>query len=175
MTDRESDLMPTPLAHRPLVWGTVMPSRFLKRSLFAAVALSAALTIGACHSNSTGTSGSPSVGGASAGGTVGSPGSGDTAGSPSSGDTVGNPSTGGTVGSPGTDGSRPYIFDWSIRDKLLPGFSDYTPIPDPGHDGSANSSVDHSLYSQLYASERPLGLMLQLDTNPINGSKDPNA
>lgn len=161
-----------------------MPSRFLKRLLFAAVALSAALAIGACHSNSIGTSGSPSVGGASAGGTVGSPsssgtvgspGSGGTAGSPSSGGTVGNPSTGGTVGSPGTDGSRPYIFDWSIRDKLLPGFSDYTPIPDPGHDGSANSSVDHSLYSQLYASERPLGLMLQLDTNPINGSKDPNA
>lgn len=68
-----------------------------------------------------------------------------------------------------------YIFDWGIRDGDLAGMEDYTPVPHPGHDWSANNSVYTNLYSQLNAQGRPMALMLQPDTNPLDGSVDPNA
>ena len=64
--------------------------------------LGAALAVGACHSNSTGTVSDSGVSGASSGGTVGNPGSGGTVGSPGSGSTVGSPGSGSRVGSPGS-------------------------------------------------------------------------
>lgn len=54
-----------------------------------------ALAVGACHSNSTGTVGNPSVGGANVGGTVGNPSSSGTTGNPTSG---GSSSVGDTEG-----------------------------------------------------------------------------
>lgn len=69
----------------------------------------------------------------------------------------------------------PYIFDWNIRDGYLTGMEDFTPVPHPGHDWSANNSVYTNLYSQLNADGRPMALMLQPDTNPLDGSLDPNA
>jgi hypothetical protein len=69
----------------------------------------------------------------------------------------------------------PYIFDWNIRDGYLSGSEDYTPVPHPGHDWSANNSIYTNLYTQLNAQDRPMTLMLQPDTNPLDGSVDPNA
>jgi len=69
----------------------------------------------------------------------------------------------------------PYIFDWGIRDGFLTGREEYTPVPHPGHDWPASHSVYTSLYGQLDAMGRPLALMLQPDTNPYDGSVDPNA
>ncbi|MCC6424385.1 MAG: hypothetical protein IT447_12985 [Phycisphaerales bacterium] len=69
----------------------------------------------------------------------------------------------------------PYIFDWNIRVAYVAGMEDYTPLSHAGHDLTADHSIYPPLYNQLYAQDRPLGLMLQPDTNPLDGSKDPNA
>lgn len=104
----------------------------LKRLLFAAGVLCAALAVGACHSNSTASVGNSNVGGASAGGTTGSPGSsgtiggtgssgatsGGTIGSPVSSGAVGNPSSGSTAGgSSSGDGSSTM---WDLAYYLQP-------------------------------------------------------
>lgn len=70
----------------------------------------------------------------------------------------------------------PYFFDWNTRNYSgVYGWPNYTPIPHAGHDVAADSSDYVSLYSSLDSLGRPLGLMLQPDTNPYDGTKDPNA
>lgn len=66
----------------------------------------------------------------------------------------------------------PFIFDWGVRDNILLGFEDIAPVPHPGHDWLASHQNYVNLYNQLYAADRPLCLMLQSDTNPIDGTTD---
>jgi hypothetical protein len=81
----------------------------------------------------------------------------------------------GNLGTNAHAAEGPYIFDWGIRDGFLSGSPDVTPVPHPGHDWPADYSGYQSLYNQLDTMGRPLSMMLQPDTNPLDGTQDPNA
>ena len=66
----------------------------------------------------------------------------------------------------------PFIFHWGIRNNISPGFEDYTPVPHPGHDYTANHVYYTTLYSQMADANSAVCLMLQPDTNPIDGATD---
>ena len=64
------------------------------------------------------------------------------------------------------------VFSWRVRDAVE---DDYNPMPHPGHDAPASSSTYINLIFQTAAQGRPVALMLQNDTGPYDGTKDPNA
>jgi hypothetical protein len=72
------------------------------------------------------------------------------------------------------ESSAQTVFDWDVRDALVPGV-DIVPVPHPGADWGAGWSGYHTLYNTLLAQGKPLGLMLHDSTGSVGGKKDPNA
>lgn len=66
----------------------------------------------------------------------------------------------------------PFIFDWGVRNRVVPGLDGITPSPFVGHDYEADHEWYVDLYDQMYAADRAISLMLVPGTNPINGSED---
>jgi hypothetical protein len=72
------------------------------------------------------------------------------------------------------------IFSWGVRgynatldpDGTLDG---YVPVPHAGHDWGASHPYVQGLYDDLDAADSYLGIMLQNDTAPWDGTKDPDA
>ena len=67
------------------------------------------------------------------------------------------------------------IFDWAIRQTPVPDTEWIVPIPHQGHDGPFNSVSILNYYQQQADAGKPIGMMVEEDTSPVDGTKDPNA